>query len=41
MLKIIFLLVGFVVGIVMEKIYEYHKIRKDFDKRQERYRKMI
>lgn len=40
-LHIICLIIGFVIGVLAEIVYEYHKSLREFNKRQERYRKMI
>lgn len=33
--------VGVILGIIIDKVYDYHKSLKEFNKRQERYKRMI
>ena len=40
-LYLILFVIGIVFGIIFDKVYEYHKSLREFEKRQERYRRMI
>lgn len=42
--KVIFVgifVAGVIFGIIIDKVYEYHKSLKEFNKRQERYKRMF
>lgn len=41
MIRIIFFLFGVILGVVLEYCYDYWRNLKEFNKRQERYRRMI